>query len=99
MGLLKKLLSQAANSGIKFPHAFDPATKTPSFRLMCAYVSFLLCAASVGSLHIHEHLVASWTSIGLFCICMVFYVLKSLTKAKIDLKDAEIELEDTSNKS
>lgn len=94
MALLSKWLKKAVNAGLPFPHAYDPVPKQPSFRLLTAYVSFLIATISVIALHFNAGLlVASGVSIAYFALNMVFYMLKKLTKAKIDLDDQQIDLE------
>lgn len=87
-----KFWHKLLNQGIKFPHAHEPAPPQ-SFRLFCAYVSFITAWLSVIVLHFKPVEVACWTAIGFFAICMVFYMLKKLTKASIDLDDKSIALE------
>jgi hypothetical protein len=89
----KQLLVTIAESGIKLPHAYDPALKQPSFRLLTAYSSFILAFSSIIALHFHpEVLAATGTAIAFFGLNMVFYMLKKLQNAKIDLDDKEISL-------
>ena len=88
-----KWLKLALKHGLPLPHAYDPATKAPSFRLLTAYTSFLLAMLSLVALHIwSEILTASAMSIAFFALNMVFYMLKKLESAKIDLDDKEISL-------
>lgn len=93
-----KWFSTGLNSGFKVPHAVDIPGKEASFRLWCASISFHLALCSIVALHIWPVSVATWTTIGFFGLCMVFYTLKKLTKAKIDLNDGELELSDDSEK-
>lgn len=99
MDKLRKLLASACNPGLKLPHAYDTATKQSSFRLLCAYLSFILAAGSVVALHFTDVSTATWTAIGFYALCMVFYMLKRLTKASIDLDDRTVSLEDNSEDS
>ena len=90
---IKQALKQLIERGLPLPHAYDPVPKEPSFRLLAAYVSFVIASISVITLHIWPQTsVATWTAIGYFTLCMVFYMLKKLTSAKIDLDDREISL-------
>lgn len=75
------------------PHAYDPVSKRPSFRLLAAYSSFLLALGSLIKLHSHpEYLIATCLCILFFALCMVFYMLKRLDSAKIDLDDQQISI-------
>ena len=90
---MNQLLDKIAELGLKLPHAYDPVTKQASFRLLIAYISFILATGSVLALHFHpELLIATSVSIGFFSLCMIFYMLKKLQSAKIDLDDKEISL-------
>jgi len=90
---LSKLYAKLVESGLKLPQAYDPATKEQSFRLLCAYISFLVATTSVVVLHFVEVSTATWTAIGFYSLCMVFYMLKKLSKASIDLDDKSVSLE------
>jgi hypothetical protein len=72
--------------------AKDLATGEVSFRLWCAWWSFHLALLSVIALHFFPVSTASWTAIGFYALSMVFYMLKKLTSAKIDLDDRSVEL-------
>ena len=85
---------------LNLPHAYDPATKKPSFRLLTAYVSFALTIISLVLLHIWPNLLVATSMSMLFaCLNMIFYMLKKLSRAKIDLDDKEISLDSESEKS
>lgn len=98
---MKKALnwvSAGLSSGFRVPQALDIQAKEASFRLWCANISFHMALCSIAALHIWPVSIATWTTIGFFGLCMVFYTLKKLTKAKIDLNDGELELSDDSEK-
>lgn len=79
---------------VRLPHALDQATKKPSARLLWAYITFLIAALSVISLHFWPQLfIATCTSIAFFSLCTVFYMLKGLSSFKADLDDKSIELD------
>jgi hypothetical protein len=89
---LKNVFKLAIESGLPLPHAYDPVPKEPSFRLLCAYISFVLATVSVVALHFVPVSIATWTAIGFYALCMIFYMLKKLSKAKVDLDDRSFEL-------
>ena len=91
-------LSNGLKTGFKVPQAQDIQAKEASFRLWCASISFHLALCSIMALHFWDISKATWTAIVFFALCMVFYMLKKLTKAKIDLDDGEFELSDDSEK-
>lgn len=88
--MLKKLLA-----AWPLPQAKDLATNEPSFRLWAVWWSFHTALASVIALHFWAVSAATWTSIAFYGLTMVFYMLKKLTKAKIDLDDQSLEFEDS----
>jgi len=93
--MLKKLAA-LLKAGIPVPQAWDSQAKEISFRLWCAAISFHVAVISIIVLHFKPVEKATWTAIGFFGLCMVFYTIKKLTKAKIDLTDGEVELSDDS---
>lgn len=81
--------------GLKLPHAYDPVTGQPSFRLLCAYVGLILAVISLVALHFNSSLlVATITTLCFWVLAMIFYMIKKLTSAKIDLDDRSISLND-----
>lgn len=94
---LKQAFKLAIDAGLPLPHAYDPVPKEPSFRLLCAYISFVVATVSVVALHFAPVSIATWTAIGFYALCMLFYMLKKLSKAKIDLDDRSIELDSESD--
>lgn len=87
------LLESIKAQGIPLPQAYDPVSKEASFRLLCAYISFVTAFVSVVCLHFFHVEIATFTSIGFFTLCMVFYMLKKLSKASVDLDKRSINLE------
>lgn len=86
-------IKKALAAGVPVWQAWDAQTKQQSFRLWCAWSTFHLALCSVIALHFWAVEAATWTAIGFFGLCMVFYMLKSLSKAKVDLDDRSIELD------
>lgn len=93
MSQIKALFAAWRKHGLSLPQAYDPAEGKQSFRLLIAYASFMLACVSVMLLHIWPSLlVPCLTTMTFFALCMIFYMLKKLTSAKIDLNDQEISL-------
>lgn len=91
---IKELIKKSCTNGIYFPFAHDPVTKTPSVTLLFPYITFVLALASVVALHFKQTLlIPSLVSILFWVISVVFYMIRTLQKAKIDLDDQSIELE------
>lgn len=94
MGKLRKLWGEAGTKGLRIPHAFDPATNQPSVRLWFTHLSFFVALCSVLALHFFPALLlATGVAVLFFSLNMIFYMLRSLTKAKIDLNDQSLDLE------
>lgn len=72
---------------------------TPAkFRIFSAYVSFLIAAISVVLLHDRpQYLTATGVAIAFFMLNMLFFMLKNLTSAEIDLDDRQISLSNLPN--
>lgn len=87
------ILEFIKQKGLPLPLAYDSSTKRPSFRLLTVYGSYVLAVSSLISLHFKsEIIIASAMSILFFAVCMVFYMLRRLDSAKIDLNDQEISI-------
>ena len=81
-------------NGAHLPYLHDPVTNKPSITLLFPYITFVIAFISVILLHIWPSLlVATITSIVLWCIATVFYMIRKLNKAKIDLQNQSIELD------
>ena len=80
--------------GMNFPFLHDPVTKKPSITLLFPYITFTLTVISLILLHIWQSLlVATAMSMLFWVLSTVFYMLRKLHKAKIDLNDQSIELD------
>lgn len=91
MGNLFKKWSQI---GVMWPFVHDGSTKKPSITIAFAYVSYIMVVISVICLHFKpELLTATLTTISVWLAAVVFYMLRKLTKAKVDLDDRSFELD------
>lgn len=92
-GKIKELIKLSNSYGMPLPMVRDEPEGRPSFTLLCVYISFMVAVWSViGLYHDINRFVAACTAISFWVIAMVFYRLKKLDKAKIDLDDKSIEL-------
>lgn len=95
--MLVKLLEiwkKWSDEGMKLPFVFDSRTKKPSITLLFAYVTFINMIISLILLHVWQSLlIATSASILVWVIAVIFYRLRNLDKAKIDLDDKSIELQ------
>lgn len=95
---IKELIKKACTVGIHFPFAHDPITKQPSVTLLFPYVTFIMSTGSVIALHFKQTLlVPTLVSLLFWCVSVIFYMIRSIQKAKIDLDDKSIELEGEEN--
>lgn len=97
---IKNAIENGCKVGIPFPTAREEPDGQPSFTLFVAWISFMIAAMSVIDLHIRPaHLVATGTAIFFWLLAMVFYRIRNLQKAKIDLSKREVELDGDSDRS
>lgn len=78
--------------------AYDPVSQKASVTLLMAYISFILAVGSVVALHFSNLLSGTLAALALFVISTIFYLIRSLSKAKIDLDDKSFELEGENKK-
>lgn len=91
---LKDLLYKWSKEGIYLPFIHDPVNNQPSVSLFFAYVTFILAVISTIVLHVTVGgIVATGASIGFWGLATIFYLIRNLQRAKIDLDDQEIELD------
>lgn len=99
---LLKLVSQnyQKNDGATLPLAYDPVQKAASFPLFAAYVALILAALSIIAVHFVPQLKeATLITLGFWATATVFYLLHGgIGKAKIDLKNDDIELDSSESK-
>lgn len=93
MGLVD-LTIKWSDEGIRLPMAYDNKTGKGSVTLLASYVSMTLTVASIIGLFFSDKFIAASTaSMLFFVLSIVFYELKNLSKASIDLDDRKIDLE------
>jgi len=91
---LARLLRISGTRGLYMPLAWDGDKKPASARLLFAHISFWVAVISVVALHFWSSILpATTTAILFFMLCTILYMLKNLTKAKVDLDDKSIDLE------
>lgn len=80
--------------GVNLPYAHDPVTGKPSITLLFPYITFVLAVGSVIALHFKVGmLIATVVAIMFWALSVVFYMIRKLNKAKLDLNDGTIELD------
>ena len=88
-----KWMEENRDYGMTLWLAYDPVSQKASITLLMAYISFIL--ACIGNIIIWfkaDPLLASLVNI-LFCSLMVvFYMIRSINKAKFDLESKSFEI-------
>lgn len=80
--------------GLNLPKANDPIPDKPSVTLLAFYLMLMLTIASLVALHFKiELLVATTMTLLAWAMSFIFYKLRRLDKAKLDLDDKSIELD------
>jgi len=95
--MIEKILAKWRDwsiNGIYLPFIHDPSTKSPSITLMFPYVTFTLSIISIIALHFKlELFVATTTTLMFWLVSTILYMIRRITKAKIDLDDKSVELD------
>lgn len=89
---IKEFFDFAAKAGLNLPAAFDADKPGPSVSLLFAHISFYVAIISICYLTYKDTLAGTIGAMTLAGLYFIFYMLRKLTKAKIDLDDHEIEL-------
>ncbi len=89
---IKKFLEESAVRGMYLPLAYDAGK--PSITMFFSYLANTLAIISLALLHVKgEPFVATLTTTSYAIIQTVLYMLRRLSKAKIDLDDRSFDLE------
>ena len=87
-------IDQWSKTGIAWPFIIDPVHKHPNPALLFVCITFSLAIVSVIALHFKlDIIIATLTSLMFWVVAMIFYVIGPLKKAKFDLDDKSVELE------
>lgn len=94
MKKLFELWDALCTKGLKFPYAFDPITSKPSITLLFPYLALLMLVPSLILLHFKPGVLAGTIATFMFwVVATIFYMIRKLHKAEIDLDDNSISLE------
>ena len=85
--------------GLKLPYAHDPATGQASVTLLFPYIVFILALIANAILLYKDTFTGTVTAIIFWAVAMIFYLIRRLSKAKIDLDDKSIELDGEADKN
>ncbi len=87
-------LEENRDYGFSFWYAYDPISQQASITLFMAYVSFIMSIISLIALHFSSGLVvATGMSFLLTFVMVIFYLIRSLNKAEINIKEKTLKLE------
>jgi hypothetical protein len=90
---IKEVWNSWSDQGLKLPFVHDQTTKKPSVTLLTYYIMFLMTIFSLIALHFKiELIIATSITIISWVLSFIFYRLRRLNNAKIDLDDKTIEL-------
>lgn len=79
---------------LKIPYMLDPVTNKPSITIIFPYFTFVLAFISTVMFHFRPELATPcYTSIVFWFVATILYLLRKLTKVKLDLDDKSIELD------
>ncbi len=90
---IKKFFEFASKNGLYLPAAFDPDKPGPSSSLLFAHISFYVSVVGVGLLIYRDRTAGTIAAMTLAGLYFTFYMLRKLNKAKFDLDDHSIDLE------
>jgi hypothetical protein len=88
------LIKKWSEEGMRWPFLRDPTNGKPSVTLLFVYLTFIVSVSTlVASSWYPRFIPPTMIGIGFWSLSMVFYRLRKLDKAKIDLKNDSIDLE------
>lgn len=90
---LKLLLEFFSKNGAYLPGAYDADKKGPSVTLLFAYIAYITAIVTIISLSIKDINSGVIAAMIFSSLQTVFYLFRRLTKAKFDLDDKSVELE------
>lgn len=94
MKKISQLWKSWSEDGLRWPFVHDPVTNKPSITIMFPYITFVLMFISIILLHLKPGLIiATSVTIVVWVLSVVFYMIRKLHKASIDLDDQSISLE------
>lgn len=95
---LKQLFKFASKNGIYMIMAYDNDKPGPSVTLLFAHLANALALVSIIILISKDTFQGTIAAILYSVITMVLYIMRRITKFKVDLKDQSIDLEDGDKK-
>lgn len=90
---LSERWAQWCKDGLYLPYAHDPTTSQPSVSLLAVYLSLALTVCSLIALHFFPVSTATTFCLVFFTLATIFYLLRKLSKATVNLKEQSFELD------
>lgn len=89
----KDIMKYSSEIGWKFPAAYDNDKPGPSVSLLFAHISFYVATLATIYLLYKDHIAGTASALIMAGLYFVFYMMRRLTKAKFDIDDRSIDLE------
>lgn len=97
MKLFKILLEEWDTKGVSVPLMYDPVADKASITILFPYISFWMTCVSLVALHFYPAMWPATIGCGsLWLVSMILYMIRKLSKAKIDFDDKTLELSNDS---
>ena len=90
---IKEIFEFSAKQGLNLPSAYDADKKGPSVTLLFTHVANAVAIISIILLMIKDINLGTTAAIIYSVITMVLYMMRRVTKFKVDLDDKSIDLE------
>ncbi len=94
---IKKWFEFTAKTGLYLPMAYDARTQLPSVSLFFAHIANAVAIGGIVALLFKDLKAGVYCSMGYSALMLIFYLMRSLGKVKVDIDDGQIELEDGEN--
>lgn len=95
MESLKAFFLYSSEEGLRLPAAFDKTTSSPSITLLAVHITFWITVY----LLLKDPSSSFWGALAFWAIANVFYLIRKITKFKLDADDKSIELEGENEES
>ncbi len=90
---IKQFFIYASEAGLRLPAAYDADKPGPSVSLLFAHISFYIALGTIIGLSIKDTTAGTIAATMFAGLYFIFYMLRRLTKAKLDFDDKSIDLE------
>ncbi len=90
---LKAFFEFASSHGLNLPSAYDNRSGMGSVSLLFAHAANAVALGGIVALMVQDLKVGVYCSIGYSSLMLVFYLMRSLSKFKVDIDDGEVEID------